>query len=50
MAFHDILGQRDCEGVSRFWNEIKDQYEFFEFIDSNAEIASGIGIIKIQNI
>ena len=50
MAFHDILGQRDCEGVSKFWNEIKNQYEFFEFIDSNTEIASGIGIIKIQNI
>ena len=47
MAFHDILGQRDCEGVSQFWNEIRNEYEFIEFIDPNRDIASGIGIIKI---
>lgn len=47
MAFHDMLGMRDCEGVSRFWNEIKKDYEWIEIIASNRSTASGIGIIKI---
>jgi hypothetical protein len=48
MAFHDILGLRNCEGVNKFWNEIKTSYEYIEFIDSDLSIASGIGIIKIK--
>jgi hypothetical protein len=48
MAFHDILGLRDCEGVARLWGEIKGQYEHWEFFDSNRNIASGIGVIKIR--
>lgn len=47
MAFHDILGLRNCEGVYKFWNEIKDDFCYWEFIDPNINIASGIGIIKI---
>jgi hypothetical protein len=47
MAFHDILGLRNCEGVNRFWNEIKNNFCYWEFIDPNTDIASGIGIIKL---
>jgi hypothetical protein len=49
MGFHDILGQRDCEGVNKLWNEIKNSHKNWEFIDSDLNIASGIGIIKINN-
>lgn len=48
MAFHDMLGQRDCEGVYKFWQEIKSMHEHWEFIDSDINIASGIGIIKLK--
>lgn len=47
MAFHDILGLRNCEGVSIFWDEIKHNFNFWEFIDDNQNIASGIGLIKL---
>jgi len=50
MAFHDLLGERDCEGVAQLWSEIKDQYQHWEFIDSNYSIASGIGIIKLKQL
>lgn len=46
MAFHDIAGLRDCEGVKKFWNEIKNKYDYTEFV-FQGETRSGIGIIKI---
>jgi hypothetical protein len=47
MAFHDILGMRHCEGVAQLWAEIKDKYPSWEFINSDKNIASGIGVIKL---
>lgn len=47
MAFHDILGMRDCEGVARLWGEIKHLHERWEFVDEDGGVASGIGVIKI---
>lgn len=47
MAFHDMLGQRNCEGVARLWSEIKDNYPYWEFVDLNIEQASGIGVIQL---
>lgn len=48
MAFHDILGKRDCEGVNKLWNEIHNDYAFHTFIAKNINHASGIGVIKIR--
>lgn len=48
MAFHDLLGMRECEGVAKLWSEIKNKYENWEFINPDKQIASGIGIIKIK--
>ena len=48
MAFHDILGLRSCEGAKVFWDELKSQYEYWEFICPDINIASGIGVIKIN--
>ena len=42
IAFHDILGLRDCHPVKLFWMKHKG----IEFINSDHNIASGIGIIK----
>lgn len=47
MAFHDILGYRHCEGVAKFWEELKRIYKHWEFIDSTPAIASGIGVIEL---
>lgn len=48
MAFHDILGLRQCEGVKQFWKEIKKEYEgrYWEFIGGTNP--SGIGVLKIK--
>ena len=46
MAFHDILGLRNCEGSKKHWNEIKGD-KYIEFICQNESIASGIGILKM---
>jgi len=48
MAFHDMLGLRSCEGVKTLWDELKTQYEYWEFICPDINIASGIGVIKIN--
>lgn len=48
MAFHDILGNRDCEGVRQFWSEIKGSFSHWEFVDEDRGIASGIGIIQVD--
>jgi hypothetical protein len=50
IAFHDILGLRDCEPVKNFWNTIKKQYKSTEFVDKeNPNDASGIGIIDLNS-
>lgn len=45
MAFHDCLGLRNCEGVAKFWSELKSKYQFIEFIADDKKYASGIGIV-----
>lgn len=61
VAFHDILKTADhiskgCR-VDQLWNEIKDKFEHWEFIDNNTypcfqesipAHCMGIGVIKIQ--
>ncbi|MHA2339428.1 MAG: class I SAM-dependent methyltransferase [Candidatus Hodarchaeales archaeon] len=47
IAFHDIVehpAELKCE-VDRFWNEIKKEYEFKEFISDKGENWAGIGIL-----
>lgn len=48
LAFHDILGKRNCEDVNRFWNEVKFGFEYYEFVAENKDQASGIGLIKLK--
>lgn len=48
MAFHDILGLRDCEGVAKLWGELKAKHKTLEFIAENRAHASGIGIIYLS--
>jgi hypothetical protein len=43
MAFHDILGLRDCEGVARLWGQVKERNNHVEFIAGSNP--SGIGVI-----
>lgn len=45
MAFHDILGLRNCQGVAKLWSELKSKHKYLEFIADNKEHASGIGVI-----
>ena len=48
MAFHDILGLRDCEGVRKLWHEVRGK-DFVQFIDpGDRNAASGIGVIEIK--
>jgi lipopolysaccharide biosynthesis glycosyltransferase len=46
MAFHDISGDA---GSIRFWEEIKDSHEHWEFCEQYSNLATymGIGVIKI---
>jgi len=60
IAFHDILDTpahraNGCY-VEKFWSEIKDQYQFWEFVDNNEYLcyeapnpsrSMGIGVIKV---
>jgi len=51
IAFHDICGLRDCEAVSRFWNNIKQLYVHYEFIDSeHPGNSSGIGVLDLSQM
>ncbi|WKZ24980.1 MAG: class I SAM-dependent methyltransferase [Patescibacteria group bacterium] len=47
VAFHDIITANDTDdyGVERFWNEIKNNYEHFEFIEDRSLRAYGIGLL-----
>lgn len=49
MAFHDILGLRSCDGVRILWEDLKIKYaNYWEFINLDNSIASGIGVIKVN--
>jgi len=48
MGFHDACGLRDCQGVPRFLNEIKEQYkDSYIIFEDETEFRSGIAIIKL---
>ena len=48
MGFHDACGLRDCHGVPRFLNEIKEQYkDTYTIFEDKTEFRSGIAIIKL---
>lgn len=49
IVFHDIASVV-CSGVVKFWNEIKEKYTYFEFIDQYDDVAGnflGIGVIEL---
>lgn len=49
VVFHDIVSDV-CPGVVSFWNEIKNKYTSYEFIDQYADVSGnflGIGLIEI---
>lgn len=46
MAFHDILGLRDCEGAAALWAEVKERGDVKNYVEFIAgSNPSGIGII-----
>ena len=51
MAFHDILGLRNCDGVAKLWMELLFSFGKhsgnIEFHADNKEEAAGIGVIKL---
>ena len=50
VVFHDISSVA-CEGVQRFWNEIKNEYKFHEFTDQYDSVNGsylGIGLIELK--
>ncbi|KKN10243.1 hypothetical protein LCGC14_1038570 [marine sediment metagenome] len=50
IAFHDIakcLPEVGCE-VSRYWNEIKHDYQFLEIIEDTNQKWAGIGVLYIK--
>ena len=51
MAFHDLEGKRNCEGVEKLWVELSFSHGKHrgnvEFHADNKEQSSGIGIIEI---
>jgi len=49
IAFHDILGLRDCEGVKKFWLELT-AITKYQFVDQNRNYASGIGVVEVSEI
>lgn len=49
IAFHDIVYHPydpDCQ-VDKFWNEVKDKYNFKEIISSEKQTWAGIGILEV---
>jgi len=49
VAFHDIVEHRvlrDCN-VDKFWNELKHQYQYSEFIEDPQQGWAGIGVIYL---
>ncbi len=51
IAFHDIVicSEENVE-VNKFWNEIKNNYEYFEFVEDWEQGNCGIGIIKYNGL
>ncbi len=47
IAFHDILGLRDCEGVKQFWDEIFEPNNTQHHYVYHKTNASGIGWIEL---
>lgn len=47
IAFHDIMGLRNCEGVSQLWQEIHVPLARFSIVDDSPNM-SGIGYIDIE--
>jgi cephalosporin hydroxylase len=47
VAFHDIVLQDST--VNAYWEEIKHQYEYVEFIDRSLPQTCGVGILKIKD-
>jgi predicted O-methyltransferase YrrM len=47
IAFHDIVSQSaSFNNVHKFWEQIKNQYKFDEFVSDSSQITGGIGILK----
>ena len=49
MAFHDIVPgpPENVGGVSRFWNEIKNDFSYIELVKDWKQGACGIGVIYV---
>lgn len=47
VVFHDIMPHPHAE-VDRLWNEIKDDYIHWEFIESENQEGCGIGVLLIE--
>ena len=47
VVFHDILPYKNTE-VDKLWNEIKDEYTHWEFIEDKTQAGCGIGVILIE--
>ena len=51
IIFHDVLSVA-CPGTTQFWNEIKNGYEHYEYVDQYSSVGAnylGIGLI-VNNI
>lgn len=49
IGFHDINTHKEGYGVVKFWNEIKEQYRYEEFIKKDSNVM-GNGLIYMKNI
>ena len=49
VAFHDIVEDQPLASnqVQIFWNQVKSDYEFVEFIDQERQCGYGIGVLKV---
>lgn len=51
VALHDIFSDA-CPDVVRFWNEIKNDYKYYEYVDQYDNVDGrflGIGLLEINN-
>ena len=49
-VFHDICSQA-CPGVVKFWNEVKNNYKYFEYTEQYSSVNGnflGIGLLELQ--
>jgi predicted O-methyltransferase YrrM len=47
VAFHDVWPGELAGGVPRFWREVRERYEWQEFIASSEQSAYGIGVLRL---